>query len=243
MSGLPNMKYQKIIAVAEPATAARFVLTAMTEMRRSVAPSVEPGLKPIQPNSRMNVPVTTKTMLCAGKARGLPSRPYLPMRGPRMMASAMAQKPPTACTTVEPAKSHVAVAEPMRRAQLRQPAAAPDPAAEDRIENRAHEELAEQERAEGDALADRADDDVAGRLHEHDLEQRERVDAGVVAGAAQEESLAAEEAPRAVAEQELIQGRRAAEVERRRVHRHRAELEGEAAPRSTRGTRRRRPRS
>ena len=96
MSGLPNMQYQRTIAVAEPATAARFVLMAMTEMRRSVAPSVEPGLKPIQPNSRMNVPVTTNTRLCAGKARGLPSGPYLPSRGPRMIASAIAQNPPTA---------------------------------------------------------------------------------------------------------------------------------------------------
>src|SRR4029077_39903 len=104
-SGLPNMKYQKVSADAAPATAARFVLIAMTEMRRSVAPRVEPGLKPIQPNSRMNVPVTTKTMLCAGNARGLPPRADLPIRGPRMMASAIAPKPPTACTTVEPAKS------------------------------------------------------------------------------------------------------------------------------------------
>src|SRR5580765_1294432 len=63
MSGLPNMKYQKHMAVAAPATAARFVLMATTPIRRSVAPSVEPGLNPIQPNSRMNVPVTTKTML------------------------------------------------------------------------------------------------------------------------------------------------------------------------------------
>src|ERR1035438_226014 len=58
-SGLPNMKYQSSRAVADPATAARFVLMAITEMRRSVAPSVEPGLKPIQPNSRIKVPVTT----------------------------------------------------------------------------------------------------------------------------------------------------------------------------------------
>jgi len=42
-------------------------------MRRSEAPRVEPGLKPIQPNRRIKVPVTTKTMLCAGKGRGLPS--------------------------------------------------------------------------------------------------------------------------------------------------------------------------
>src|SRR5580698_5285601 len=62
-SGLPNIKYQTSMAAAEPATAARFVFTATTEMRRSVAPSVEPGLNPIQPKSRMNVPVTTYTIL------------------------------------------------------------------------------------------------------------------------------------------------------------------------------------
>src|SRR5579863_6192746 len=104
-SGFPNMKYHRSMAAAEPAIAARFVLTAITEMRRSVAPSVEPGLKPIQPNRRMNIPVTTNTMLCAGNARGFPSGPYLPSRGPRMTASASAQNPPTAWTTVDPAKS------------------------------------------------------------------------------------------------------------------------------------------
>src|SRR5580698_8912309 len=49
ISALPNMKYHSSIATADPATAAKFVLTATTEMRRSVAPSVEPGLNPIQP--------------------------------------------------------------------------------------------------------------------------------------------------------------------------------------------------
>src|ERR1700730_3389117 len=104
-SGLPNRTYQRNIAAAEPATAARFVFTAITEMRRSVAPRVEPGLKPIHPNRRMKVPVTTKAKLCAGKTRALPSGPYLPRGGPRMMAKAMATNPPTAWTTVEPAKS------------------------------------------------------------------------------------------------------------------------------------------
>ena len=80
MSGLPKTKVQKSIAAADPDTAARFVFTAITEMRRSVAPRVEPGLKPIQPKSRMKVPITTKAMLCAGKARGLPSGPYLHLR-------------------------------------------------------------------------------------------------------------------------------------------------------------------
>ena len=105
MSGLPKSLYHRSIAAAEPATAARFVFTATTEMRRSVAPSVEPGLKPIHPNSRRNVPVTTNTMLEAGNARGFPSAPYLPSRGPRMRASAIAQKPPILWTTDEPAKS------------------------------------------------------------------------------------------------------------------------------------------
>src|ERR1700686_5194320 len=49
ISGLPNIMYHTSIAVAEPATAERFVLTATTEMRRSVAASVDPGLNPIQP--------------------------------------------------------------------------------------------------------------------------------------------------------------------------------------------------
>src|SRR5277367_2796164 len=67
ISGLPNRKYHKSIAAADPETAARFVFTATTEMRRSVAPKVEPGLKPIHPKSRMKVPVTTYTILWAGK--------------------------------------------------------------------------------------------------------------------------------------------------------------------------------
>src|SRR5207342_563666 len=99
----------------------------------------------------------------------------------------------------------VAVSEAQRRAPLRHPAATPHPVAEDRVEERAHEELAEQEGPEGDALTDGADDDVAGGLHEDDLEQHEYVDAGVVPGAAQEESLAAEEPPRPVSDQEVVE--------------------------------------
>src|SRR5271170_6994552 len=105
ISGFPNRKYHKTIATADPETAARLVFTAITEMRRSVAPRVEPGLKPIQPKSKMKVPVTTYTMLCAGKTRIFPPGPYLPSRGPKVIARAMAQKPPTAWTTVDPAKS------------------------------------------------------------------------------------------------------------------------------------------
>src|SRR5262249_33323716 len=104
MSGLPNLSDQNTIAVAAPATAARLVFTAITEICRSVAPSVDPPLKPIQPNSRINVRATTNGTLCARNARGLPPA-YFPARGPKITASAMAQNPPTVCTTVDPAKS------------------------------------------------------------------------------------------------------------------------------------------
>src|SRR5262245_38002899 len=105
MSGLPNLKAQKIMAASAPAQAARLVFTATTEMRRSVAARVEPGLNPIQPNSRMNVRVATKVTVVAGQARGVPSGPYLAVRGPRTIASAVAHQPPMPWTTVEPAKS------------------------------------------------------------------------------------------------------------------------------------------
>src|ERR1700739_4806179 len=105
MSGLPNSAYQMSIATADPATAARFVFTATTEIRRSVAPSVDPGLNPIHPNSRMNVPVTTYTTLCAGKTRIFPPGPNLPKRGPSMIASALAQNPPAGVTPGEAAKT------------------------------------------------------------------------------------------------------------------------------------------
>src|SRR5271154_1574975 len=105
MSGLPNQRYHRSIAAAEPATAARLVFTATTEMRKSVAPRVEPGLNPIHPNSKINVPLTTKTIFEAGNARGFPSAPYSPSRGPKIIASAIAQTPPIECTTDDPAKS------------------------------------------------------------------------------------------------------------------------------------------
>ena len=87
---------------------ASIVLTAIEPMRRLPlldAPSVEPGLNPNQPNARMKQPSSTSTMSCAGIAFTLPSRPYLPMRGPIMMPIASAVTPPTECTTPDPAKS------------------------------------------------------------------------------------------------------------------------------------------
>ena len=59
MSGLPYFAFVYAMAATKPKQADSNVLTATIEMRRSVAPNVEPGLKPIQPNSRIMVPITT----------------------------------------------------------------------------------------------------------------------------------------------------------------------------------------
>ena len=123
-------------------------------------------------------------------AFGVPSLLNLPMRGPRIMASASAAHPPVACTTPEPAKSTAPWPEVQRRAEVGEPAAAPHPHAVDRVDDRAHRDLGEEEAGERDPLGDGADDDVAGRLHEHDLEQEQRHHADVVGRAAlQEEAV------------------------------------------------------
>src|ERR1035438_6502646 len=87
----------------------------------------------------------------------------------------------------------IAVAEIHGGADLREPTAAPHPATEDGIENRADEEFAEQEAPERDALADGADDDVAGGFHEDDFEEDEAVAAGVISGPGKEEAFRSEE--------------------------------------------------
>ncbi len=62
-------------------------------------------LKPNQPKIRMIVPRMAIGRLWPGMATGVPSFLNLPMRGPSTMAPASAAKPPTACTTDDPAKS------------------------------------------------------------------------------------------------------------------------------------------
>src|SRR5215471_17125941 len=59
MSGLPHFQLVHAIATTAPAEAASSVFTATTAMRRSVAPKVDPGLKPIHPNVSTRVPITT----------------------------------------------------------------------------------------------------------------------------------------------------------------------------------------
>src|SRR5260370_33135789 len=73
MSGFPNLKCQKSIAVRAPAQAARFVFTATTEIRRSVAASGEPALSPPHPAHTPHAPPTPNPKECPGNARGGPA--------------------------------------------------------------------------------------------------------------------------------------------------------------------------
>src|SRR6266850_5969282 len=98
-----------------PAMPASIVFTATDPIRRLPlpdAPSVDPGLKPNQPKARMKQPVSTITMSCPIMALDLPCRVYLPMRGPTIIAKASALRPPTECTTPEPAKSQYPLPRP-----------------------------------------------------------------------------------------------------------------------------------
>src|SRR5258708_28453751 len=93
------------IAASAPAAAARLVVTTTSAKCRLVAFSVDPGLKPNQPNQRMITPSWESGMLCPGMALGLPSRPYLPTLGPSSSSPAKAAVAPVRWTTVDPAKS------------------------------------------------------------------------------------------------------------------------------------------
>src|SRR6476619_5985054 len=68
MSGLPYFAFVHAMAVTNPKHEDSRVFTATIEMRRSVAPNVDPGLKPIHPNNRIMVPATTYPRLCPGMA-------------------------------------------------------------------------------------------------------------------------------------------------------------------------------
>ena len=88
-----------------PPAAPRFVTATTSAKRPSAVPSVEPPLKPNQPSQRISTPRPNSGMLWPGIARGLPSGPYLPLRGPRKISAASAAVAPVRCTTEEPAKS------------------------------------------------------------------------------------------------------------------------------------------
>jgi hypothetical protein len=88
-----------------PPTAPMFVTAMTSPNAASVVPNVEPPLKPNQPSQRIRTPRPNSGMLWPGIARGLPSGPYLPLRGPSSRRQASAAVAPVRWTTEEPAKS------------------------------------------------------------------------------------------------------------------------------------------
>ena len=108
-SGFPYFTQVKIMVVSVASAAARFVLKntrpALTISSSLSMPTVEAPLNPNQQNHRINTPRAAMDRLCPGIARGFPSFPYLPMRGPSIFAPIRAHTPPTICTAVDPAKS------------------------------------------------------------------------------------------------------------------------------------------
>jgi hypothetical protein len=96
-----------MLTATMPAAQAASVVFAATRAMppMSIALSVEPGLKPYQPNHRINPPTTAMVRSC-GSMGPPPSRlNFRPILGPNMMPPANAIHPPIECTTVEPAKS------------------------------------------------------------------------------------------------------------------------------------------
>src|SRR5256712_6349450 len=125
---------------------------------------------------------------------------------------------------------HRAVTQVPAVADLRQPAAAPEPVAIDGVDDGAKEKLGYYKRLEVDPLRDGANDDVAGGLHEDDLEEEEGERADVVRMARlEEEAVEAEQTPVAAAHfEQMAKHHRAAQVSGRGVDRGPAKLEGEA---------------
>src|SRR5580704_9499383 len=94
------------MAVSPAAHAASVVFVETRPMpTKSIAESVEPGLKPYHPNHRIKPPEAAMVRSW-GNIGPPPSRLNLrPSRGPRTIDPARAMNPPMVWTTVEPAKS------------------------------------------------------------------------------------------------------------------------------------------
>src|SRR3989338_8697171 len=106
-SGFPIRIHEVIVALKIAATAALLVVTQIRAMSFTTAAMVLPGLNPNQPSQRMKQPMVASERLCPGTGLILPFSSYFPKRGPSTITPAKAAQPPTECTTVEPAKSHI----------------------------------------------------------------------------------------------------------------------------------------
>ena len=131
-SGLPLTSQIVSMLATAPAAAASTVVTAIDVTTTSAA-SCDPGLNPNQPTSRMNTPMMANGTEWPGIARGFPSGPYLPMRGPRISA------PISAAHTTDAVHDRRTGEVDEWRVELREPAAAPEPVHDHRVDQRGDE--------------------------------------------------------------------------------------------------------
>src|ERR1041384_7485858 len=83
-------------------------------------------------------------------------------------------------------------------AELREPAATPDPATEDRIDDRSDDDAEQEEALEAPTLGARTRDDRRGGVHEYHHEQEQHDCSGVIAVTGEEEAGRAQQAPAVV---------------------------------------------
>ena len=118
-----------------------------------------------------------------GIAFGLPSRVNLPMRGPMMMRHRQRGDAADRVDDAGAGEVRIAMAQPEVGAERREPAAAPRPVGEQRINERAHEERRDDEGRVLPALGGGAGDDGERGVHEHHLEEEHHHDADVIGAA------------------------------------------------------------
>ena len=94
----------------------------------------------------MNTPSMASVRLCPGMATGVPSLRNLPIRAPSTMTPARAGDAADGMHHRGTGKVDIAMPEVEIAAQLRQPAAAPHPVAENRVEQHGTEQIPRRKR-------------------------------------------------------------------------------------------------
>ncbi len=167
-SGLPSHVQLSAVADSMPMNAAVLVVMNMCEIALGSAAIVDPGLNPNQPSQSTKQPMTPDVMLWPGIGCDLPAGAVLPEARPEHDDAG--ERRPAADAVHDGRSGEVP------EAGRREPAAAPDPVAGDRIDERDEEEREHDEREVLDALGHRAGHDRGGRAGEHELEEELRVE-------------------------------------------------------------------